>query len=219
MPKPVEGTSPYLPGLDGIRAIAVLAVIAYHLNFGWAPGGLLGVQVFFVLSGYLITDLLVAEYGRHHGIGLKNFWIRRARRLLPALFVMMFVTIGWATLFDRDQLTALRSDVLPGIFYASNWWFIFQHVSSFALRASLVVGHRGAVLPDLAAGPAGRVPLDPRQEEPGAAHLGAVCRLGHRDGRSLLARRRSHPGLRRDRHSGLRPPHRRGAGHGAAPQP
>jgi peptidoglycan/LPS O-acetylase OafA/YrhL len=132
VPRPVEGTSPYLPGLDGIRAIAVLAVIAYHLNFGWAPGGLLGVQVFFVLSGYLITDLLVAEYGRHHGIGLRNFWIRRARRLLPALFVMMFVTIGWATLFDRDQLTALRSDVLPGIFYVSNWWFIFQHVSYFA---------------------------------------------------------------------------------------
>ena len=70
MPRPIEGTSPYLPGLDGIRAIAVLAVIAYHLNFGWASGGLLGVQVFFVLSGYLITDLLLAEYSRHRGIGL-----------------------------------------------------------------------------------------------------------------------------------------------------
>ena len=98
MPRPVEGTSPYLPGLDGIRAIAVLAVIAYHLDSGLVPGGLLGVQVFFVLSGYLITDLLVAEYRRHQGIGLKSFWIRRARRLLPALFVMLFVTVGWATL-------------------------------------------------------------------------------------------------------------------------
>jgi peptidoglycan/LPS O-acetylase OafA/YrhL len=110
----------------------VLAVIAYHLNFGWASGGLLGVQVFFVLSGYLITDLLMAEYGRHRGIGLKNFWIRRARRLLPALFVMLFVVVGWATLFDRSQLAALRSDLPAGIFYFSNWWYIFHHVSYFA---------------------------------------------------------------------------------------
>jgi peptidoglycan/LPS O-acetylase OafA/YrhL len=132
MPKPVEGTSPYLPGLDGIRAIAVLAVIAFHLSFGWAPGGLLGVQVFFVLSGYLITDLLVAEYRRHQGIRLKQFWLRRARRLLPALFVVLFVTVGWATLFDRSQLAALRSDLPSSIFYVSNWWFIFHHVSYFA---------------------------------------------------------------------------------------
>jgi peptidoglycan/LPS O-acetylase OafA/YrhL len=132
VPRPVEGTSPYLPGLDGIRAISVLAVMAYHLDSGWAPGGLLGVQVFFVLSGYLITDLLVAEYRRHQGIGLKQFWIRRARRLLPALFVMLFVTVGWATLFDRSQLAALRSDLPSGILYVSNWWFIFHHVSYFA---------------------------------------------------------------------------------------
>ncbi len=132
MPRPVEGTSPYLPGLDGIRAVAVLAVIAYHLNFGWAPGGLLGVQVFFVLSGYLITDLLVAEYRRHQGIGLKIFWIRRARRLLPALFVVLFVAVGWATLFDRVQLSSLRSDLPPSVFYVSNWWFVFHHVSYFA---------------------------------------------------------------------------------------
>jgi peptidoglycan/LPS O-acetylase OafA/YrhL len=132
VPRPVEGTSPYLPGLDGIRAIAVLAVMAYHLNFGWAQGGLLGVQVFFVLSGYLITDLLVAEYRRHRGIRLGQFWLRRARRLLPALFVVLFVTVGWATLFDRSQLTALRSDLPSSIFYFSNWWFIFHHVSYFA---------------------------------------------------------------------------------------
>ncbi len=132
MPRPVEGTSPYLPGLDGIRAIAVLSVIVFHLNFGWASGGLLGVQVFFVLSGYLITDLLVAEYRRHRGIALAQFWIRRARRLLPALLVVLFVTVGWATLFDRAQLDALRSDLPSGIFYYSNWWFIFHHVSYFA---------------------------------------------------------------------------------------
>lgn len=132
MPKPVEGTSPYLRALDGIRAIAVLAVIAYHLNFSWAKGGLLGVGVFFVLSGYLITDLLAAEYRREHAIKLKQFWIRRARRLLPALFVMLFVVLGWVTLFDRSELSAMRSDLLPAIFYVSNWWFIFHHVSYFA---------------------------------------------------------------------------------------
>ncbi len=132
MPRPVEGTSPYLPGLDGIRAIAVLAVLVYHLGFGWASGGLLGVQVFFVLSGYLITDLLVAEYRRHRTIKLGQFWLRRARRLLPALFVVLFVTVGWATLFDRSQLASLRSDLPSSIFYFSNWWFIFHHISYFA---------------------------------------------------------------------------------------
>jgi peptidoglycan/LPS O-acetylase OafA/YrhL len=132
VPEPVEGTSPYLPGLDGLRAIAVLAVIAFHLNFSWAQGDLLGVGVFFVLSGYLITDLLTTEYRRRGGIGLRQFWIRRGRRLLPALFVMLFVTLGWVTLFDRSQLPAMRSDLIPGLFYYSNWWYIFQHVSYFA---------------------------------------------------------------------------------------
>jgi peptidoglycan/LPS O-acetylase OafA/YrhL len=133
MPRPVEGTSAYNPGLDGIRAVAVLGVIAYHLGFGWAAGGLLGVEVFFVLSGYLITDLLVASYRRHQQtIQLGQFWLRRARRLLPALFVMLFAVVVWATLFNHQQLPALRSDLLPSIFYVSNWWFIFHHVSYFA---------------------------------------------------------------------------------------
>jgi peptidoglycan/LPS O-acetylase OafA/YrhL len=132
VPRPVEGDRPYNAGLDGIRAIAVLGVIAYHLNIGWAKGGLLGVGVFFVLSGYLITDLLVSEYRRHGGISLGRFWQRRARRLLPALLVMLLVTVAWATLFDRSQLSGLRSDLLPAIFYFSNWWYIFHHVSYFA---------------------------------------------------------------------------------------
>lgn len=132
MPEPVEGSRPYLAGLDGIRAVAVLGVIAYHLDLGWASGGLLGVGVFFVLSGYLITDLLVAEHRRHGRIDLRRFWIRRARRLLPALFLMLFVIVGWATLLDPIQLPALRSDLPSAVFYFSNWWFIFQHVSYFA---------------------------------------------------------------------------------------
>lgn len=132
MPEPVEGTSSYLPGLDGLRAVAVLAVVAYHLTFSWAKGGLLGVGVFFVVSGYLITDLLMSELHHRGTIALKQFWARRARRLLPALFVMLFVVMGFVTLFEHSQLPAMRSDLLPAIFYYSNWWFIFRHVSYFA---------------------------------------------------------------------------------------
>jgi peptidoglycan/LPS O-acetylase OafA/YrhL len=118
--------------LDGIRAIAVLGVIAYHLELGWASGGLLGVGVFFVLSGYLITDLLTATIRKRGARSFGQFWARRARRLLPALFVMLLVTVAWATLFDRSQLPGLRGDILPAIFYYSNWWYIFHHVSYFA---------------------------------------------------------------------------------------
>src|SRR5579875_126712 len=132
MPRPVEGSKPYNAGLDGIRAVAVLGVIAYHLDLGWASGGLLGVGVFFVLSGYLITDLLVAAIRTRGARSFGQFWVRRARRLLPALFAMLLVTVAWATLLDRSQLPTLRSDLLPAVFYYSNWWYIFHHVSYFA---------------------------------------------------------------------------------------
>ena len=88
MPEPVGRGQRYMPGLDGLRAIAVLGVVLYHLNFGWAEGGLLGVGVFFTLSGYLITDILLNQVNRG-GIKLKSFWLARARRLLPALFLML----------------------------------------------------------------------------------------------------------------------------------
>lgn len=132
MPKPLEGTSRYMAGMDGLRAIAVLAVIAYHLNIGWASGGLLGVGVFFVLSGYLITNLLMAEFRRHGRIEFKSFWVRRARRLLPALFIMLAAVICWVTLFDPSEMSSLRGDVLAAALYFSNWWYIFHHVSYFA---------------------------------------------------------------------------------------
>ncbi|OAT82323.1 acyltransferase family protein [Desulfotomaculum copahuensis] len=132
MPEPVKGNGRYLPGLDGLRALAVLAVIAYHLNLSFAPGGLLGVGVFFVISGYLITGLLVAEWQDNQQINLKNFWLRRARRLLPALVIMLVVVTGWVTLFDRARLAGLREDVVAAMLYVSNWWFVFHHVSYFA---------------------------------------------------------------------------------------
>ena len=121
-----------MAGIDGLRAIAVLAVIAYHLNLGWASGGLLGVGVFFVLSGYLITNLLVAEWERYGHVQFKNFWFRRARRLLPALFIMLAVVISWVTLFKPGEIVSLRGDALAAALYFSNWWYVFHHVSYFA---------------------------------------------------------------------------------------
>jgi peptidoglycan/LPS O-acetylase OafA/YrhL len=132
MPEPVGRSQRYLPGLDGLRALAVLAVIAYHLNLGWAPGGLLGVGVFFTLSGYLITDLLLNAWHRTGRLPLRDFWLRRARRLLPALFVMMGVVTAWITVADRAQLVHLRAAVLAAAGYVSNWWLIATHSSYFA---------------------------------------------------------------------------------------
>src|SRR5215469_3157607 len=132
MPKPVEGSQRYVAGLDGLRALAVLAVIAYHVNFGWAQGGLLGVGIFFTLSGYLITDLLLAQQAATGRLQLVNFWQRRARRLLPALFVMLVVVITWVALLQRAQLQALRGAVAAAVGYVSNWWLIAQNSSYFA---------------------------------------------------------------------------------------
>lgn len=121
----------YIPSLDGLRAFAVLAVIAYHLRFEWSAGGLLGVTIFFVLSGYLITNLLLIEWEQTKRINLKQFWIRRARRLLPAMLVMLLVITAWVTLFDQAFLAKLRDDFLPAVLYISNWWYIFQDLSYF----------------------------------------------------------------------------------------
>jgi peptidoglycan/LPS O-acetylase OafA/YrhL/lysophospholipase L1-like esterase len=132
MPKPVGSTQRYMPGLDGLRALAVLAVIAYHLQLGWAQGGLLGVGVFFTLSGYLITDLLLGQRDAVGRLRLGDFWLRRARRLLPALFLMLAVVVAWVTLLDRSQLSVLRGDVAAAALYVSNWWNILRHASYFA---------------------------------------------------------------------------------------
>ncbi|WP_282935261.1 acyltransferase family protein [Paenibacillus sp. RC67] len=131
MPKPVVGQGRYMAGLDGLRAIAVFAVIAYHLNLKWAPGGLLGVGVFFVLSGYLITDQLIAQWRNKGTVDLKDFWMRRARRLLPALLLMLVVVVAWFAIFDKARLLALREEVAAGLLYVSNWWLIYHKVSYF----------------------------------------------------------------------------------------
>jgi len=116
---------PYLPGLDGMRALAVVAVMVYHANSSWLVGGFLGVEVFFVISGYLITLLLMAERERTGRVDLVDFWIRRARRLLPALFVMCFLLLAYTAFFKADVLGKLRGDLLAGLFYVSNWYQIW----------------------------------------------------------------------------------------------
>jgi peptidoglycan/LPS O-acetylase OafA/YrhL len=116
---------PYLPGLDGMRALAVVAVMIYHANSTWLKGGFIGVDVFFVISGYLITLLLIAEHEKTGAVNMKNFWVRRFRRLLPALFVMLLLLSIWTAIFERDALGQLRGDLLGGVFYISNWYQIF----------------------------------------------------------------------------------------------
>jgi peptidoglycan/LPS O-acetylase OafA/YrhL len=120
-----------MPGLDGLRALAVSAVVAYHLGFGWASGGLLGVAVFFTLSGYLITDLLLAQFSSGK-LRLADFWLARARRLLPALFLMLIVVTVWVWIADQSQLDVVRNQVGAAAVYMSNWWQSFQHISYFA---------------------------------------------------------------------------------------
>ncbi len=132
MPEPVRSGQRYLPGLDGLRALAVLAVIAYHEQLGWASGGLLGVGVFFTLSGYLITDLLLGQWVATGRLNLGDFWLRRARRLLPALFVMLAAVTAWATVASPARLATLRGAVAAAASYSSNWYYIATHSSYFA---------------------------------------------------------------------------------------
>ena len=121
----------YMPSLDGIRALSVLAVIIYHANKMWLPGGFLGVEVFFVISGYLITLLLLAESEKNGSISLKEFWWRRARRLLPALWVVVLGVVVFAALFQREMLGTLRGDVIAALLYGFNWFQIWVGTSYF----------------------------------------------------------------------------------------
>jgi peptidoglycan/LPS O-acetylase OafA/YrhL len=120
------------PGLDGVRALAVLAVMGFHEGASELSGGFLGVDVFFVLSGFLITDLLVTMYDRLGRLDLKDFWTRRARRLLPALGLMLVVVSAAATVIEPGQGASLRTALLAAVTYTSNWYQILHHVSYFA---------------------------------------------------------------------------------------
>ncbi len=126
------GRIPYQPALDGLRGLAVAAVVLYHGGISWATGGYLGVDAFFVLSGYLITSLLLSEFRDSGDVVLRQFWIRRIRRLLPALFVML-VGMAMYCLFvaKPDVLDQLRVDALSTMFYVMNWRLIASSQSYF----------------------------------------------------------------------------------------
>jgi peptidoglycan/LPS O-acetylase OafA/YrhL len=143
MPKPVERRGPrlaYRPGLDGLRAIAVAAVFLYHSRIDWLPGGFLGVDLFFVLSGYLITSLLLAEWDAGNRIDLRRFWLRRARRLLPAMVVVVLSALVLASIFARTDLARTRGDAVSSLLYYTNWHLIIANHSYFNLmgRPSLL---------------------------------------------------------------------------------
>lgn len=121
----------YLPALDGVRSLAVVSVIVYHANKSWLGGGFLGVEVFFVISGFLITSLLIAESEQHGRISLKQFWIRRAKRLLPALWVLLMAVAVYCSLFERDALGSLRGDIVAALLYGFNWFQIWVGTSYF----------------------------------------------------------------------------------------
>ena len=147
--RPSVGQPPkmgYQPALDGVRAVSVIAVLLYHAGFDWMHGGFLGVEVFFVVSGFLITALLLDERERSGSVDLRAFWLRRARRLLPAL-AMVLVAVGvWAALFGDAQMQSdVRRDYPWAIFYAANWGQIvggaqyFGNLSPFRHLWSLAV--------------------------------------------------------------------------------
>ncbi|MEQ1701997.1 MAG: acyltransferase family protein [Ilumatobacteraceae bacterium] len=120
----------YQPGLDGVRAVAVTAVMLYHAGFSWVHGGFFGVEVFFVVSGYLITSLLLEERRRDGRVSLRTFWVRRFRRLLPALATMLLAVGLWAMWWgSAEQRIQLRRDYPWALFYSFNWGSIFSEAS------------------------------------------------------------------------------------------
>jgi peptidoglycan/LPS O-acetylase OafA/YrhL len=126
-----KGEMGYLPGLDGVRALAVLGVLFYHADLVWMKGGFLGVDVFFVLSGFLITSLILEEFDRSGKIDFAKFYLGRARRLLPAVLLMLAVVAVAAAIFYRDVASQVKADSIASLFYVNNWWYIFSSQSYF----------------------------------------------------------------------------------------
>ena len=121
----------YIPAIDGLRAVAVLAVILYHLGFKWIPGGFLGVDLFFVISGYVITRLILDSIQRSGGLDLRAFYMARLRRLLPPLVFMIITTTVVVGLWAPDTMRRFLSDTPFALFGGMNWWLVFRHVDYF----------------------------------------------------------------------------------------
>ena len=121
----------YIPAIDGLRAVAVIAVMFYHLGFTWIPGGFLGVDLFFVISGYVITRLLLDSIAQSGGLDLKGFYIARARRLLPALIFMLVSTTIAIGIWAPDTIKRLLTDTPFSLTGTMNWWLVAHHQDYF----------------------------------------------------------------------------------------
>jgi peptidoglycan/LPS O-acetylase OafA/YrhL len=131
----IPGKLPHVPALDGLRGVAVIAVLLSHSGFLWAKGGFLGVTSFFVLSGFLITGLLLAEWDRRGAISLKHFWSRRARRLAPAIPVLLLLVVGYMAWGPHKNQPGVLGDAVASLTWVANWRFIFAGRSYAALFA------------------------------------------------------------------------------------
>lgn len=131
MPRPVDRNATYFAGLDGVRTLAVALVIAYHLGISQAQGGLLGVGVFFTLSGFLITSILLSGWQRNGHLGLKMFWIRRARRLLPAVVLVLLTSMVVVLMLDPSHIGKRAGQALAALFYVANWHTVAAGQSYF----------------------------------------------------------------------------------------
>ena len=121
----------YIPAIDGLRAVAVIAVMLYHLGFTWIPGGFLGVDLFFVISGYVITRLLLDSIQRSGGLDLRAFYKARIRRLFPPLVFMIFVTIIYISIWAPETMRRFISDSPFALFGGMNWWLVFRQTDYF----------------------------------------------------------------------------------------
>ncbi|MEJ6018963.1 acyltransferase family protein [Corynebacterium sp. H113] len=131
MPRPIDSHTKYVPALDGLRAIAVVAVVLYHLNVSWTPGGLLGVAMFFTLSGYLITSNLMRAKYQKDSWGLHRFWLRRFRRLLPAVVLTVLTVLMLSALIQPASLADRWPESLSSLLYINNWFVIATGNSYF----------------------------------------------------------------------------------------
>ena len=200
-----------------MRALAVTAVVVFHLGATWLAGGFLGVDVFFTLSGFLITSILLTEFYARGRIDIKNFYLRRARRLLPALFTMLAAVTLLTWLFARDEMYRLRGDVIAALTYCTNWtqivWnrgyfdqlgrpSLMQHLWSLAVEEQFYVLWPLILVAGLAMRALGRA------GDPGRAHR----RVAAAHGRAVPRRAGTGARLLRHRHAHLADADRRGSG-------
>ena len=121
----------YIPAIDGLRGLAVIAVMLYHLGFSWIPGGFLGVDLFFVISGYVITRLILDSIARSGGLDLREFYKARVRRLFPPLIFMVITTALYIGVWAPETMRRFISDAPFSLSGTMNWWLVFRNTDYF----------------------------------------------------------------------------------------